>query len=71
MARKIGIYGNYFEDFYIGQSQKVKDKIDYVPDIIRHVNQVPIRFLKHIEGTDGLFEINLKRPLKTSGFFVF
>jgi hypothetical protein len=44
VVRKIGLYGNYFEDFYIGQTQKVKDKIDYVPDIIKHVNQVPIKF---------------------------
>jgi len=42
VVRKIGLYGNYFEDFYIGQTQKVKDKIDYVLDMIKHVNQVPI-----------------------------
>lgn len=71
MERKIGIYGNYFEDFYLAQSQKVKDKIDYVLDIIKHVNHVPIKFLKHIEGTDGLYEIKVKTTFKNIRIFCF
>ena len=71
MDRKIGIYGIYFEDFYIGQTQKVKDKIDYVLDIIKHVNQVPIKFLKHIEGTEGLYEIKVKTTFKNIRIFCF
>ena len=71
MVRKIGLYGNYFEDFYIGQTQKVKDKIDYVPDMIKHVNQVPIKFLKHIEGTEGLYEIKVKTTFKNIRIFCF
>ncbi len=71
MERKIGIYGKYFEDFYAEQTQKVKDKIDYVLDIIKHVEQVPINFLKHIEGTDGLFEIKVKTTFKNIRIFCF
>lgn len=71
MDRKIGIYGIYFEDFYIGQTQKVKDKIDYVLDIIKHVNQIPIKFLKHIEGTEGLYEIKVKTTFKNIRIFCF
>lgn len=71
MERKIGIYDIYFEDFYIGQTQKVKDKIDYVLDIIKHVNQVPIKFLKHIEGTEGLYEIKVKTTFKNIRIFSF
>mgnify|MGYP007002409456 CR=1 FL=1 len=44
MERKIDIYGSYFEDFYIGQTQKVKDKIDYVLYILKHVNRVQLSF---------------------------
>ncbi len=45
MQRRIGFYGEYFENFYIIQSQKVKDKIDYVLDIIKLVDLIPIKFL--------------------------
>lgn len=71
MDRKIGVYGNYFEDFYVEQTQKIKDKIDYVLDIIKHVDQVPIKFLKHIEITDGLYEIIVKRSFKNIRIFCF
>jgi phage-related protein len=71
VERKIGIYGKYFETFYVEQTQKVKDKIDYVLDIIKHVNQVPVKFLKHIEGTDGLYEIRVKTTFKNIRIFCF
>ena len=71
MERKIGIYGNYFEDFYIEQSQKVRDKIDYVLDIVKHVDQVPVKFFKHIEGTNGLYEIRIKTTYKNIRIFCF
>ena len=71
MVRKIGLYGNYFEDFYIGQTQKVKDKIDYVLDMIKHVNQVPIKSKNILKVQKACMKSKLKRPLKTSGFFAF
>jgi phage-related protein len=71
MERRIRIYGNYFEDFYVEQTQKVKDKIDYVLDIIKHVDRVPIKFLKHIETTDGLYEIRVKTTFKNIRIFCF
>jgi phage-related protein len=43
--RKILFYKSFFQDFYIGQSLKVQQKIDYV--------------LKHISGTKGLYEIRV------------
>ncbi len=69
--RKIEIYGKYFENFYVKQSQKVKDKIDYVLDIIKHVDQVPITFLKYMESTDGLYEIKVKTAFRNIRIFCF
>ena len=71
MERKIGIYGNYFEDFYLEQTQKVKDKIDYVLDILKHAEQIPIKFLKHIESTDGLYEVKVRTTFKNIRIFCF
>ena len=59
MKRKILFYGNYFLDFYSKQDDKTKRKIDFVLDLVRNVERVPIKFLKFLEGTDGLYEIRV------------
>ena len=58
--RQIIFHGNYFTDFYVEQSLNVQDKIDYVFKVIRTVDKVPEKFLKHMEGTDGLYEIRVE-----------
>ena len=39
---------------------KVKDKIDYIFRLIRTVEKVSEKFLKHLEGTEGLYEIRIE-----------
>ncbi|WP_114783481.1 type II toxin-antitoxin system RelE/ParE family toxin [Botryobacter ruber] len=58
--RKILFHGQYFADFYLEQTARVQEKIEYVFKLLRTVEQVPKKFLKHIEGTDGLFEIRIE-----------
>lgn len=58
--RKIIFYKHYFPDFYVGQTEKVQEKIEYVFKIIRSVQNVPKKFLEHLTGTDGLFEIRIE-----------
>ena len=41
------------------QDHKVKGKIQYVFELIRQVDQVPEKFLKHLTGTNGLYEIRI------------
>lgn len=38
----------------------MKEKIGYVFRIIKTVDKVPEKFLKHVEGTDGLYEIRVE-----------
>jgi len=38
----------------------VQEKIEYVFKIIRTVNRIPQKFVKHIESTDGLYEMRIK-----------
>ena len=71
MKRKITFYGNYFPVFYAKQNKKAQNKIDYVIDIIRCVERVPVRFLKHLEGTEGLYEIRISTTLKQFRVFSF
>ena len=59
-ARQIIFYGSYFKDFYIEADDNVKEKIGYVFRVIKTVDKVSEKFLKHIEGTDGLYEIRVE-----------
>ena len=58
--RNLYVYGDEFWDFYNAQSKKVQDKIDWVIGLVRALKMVPEKFLKHLEGTNGLFEIRVK-----------
>jgi phage-related protein len=58
--RQIIFHKHYFLEFYLEQSEKVQEKIEYVLKIIRTVQNVPKKFLDHMTGTDGLFEIRIE-----------
>ena len=60
MSRTIIFFENHFIDFYSKQDVKVKQKIQYVLELIRQVDRVPEKFLKHLTGTDGLYEIRIR-----------
>lgn len=64
MLRKILTYGGYFDEFYQNQDQKIRDKIDYVLDLVKHEQHVPVKFLKHLEDTDALYEIRVRTTFK-------
>lgn len=53
-------YKDYFEKFFIEQSEKVKAKIIWTIELIEEIERVPEIYLKHIESTDGLYEIRVK-----------
>jgi phage-related protein len=57
--RKTKVYRNHFWDFYNAQTEAVKDKIDWVISLVRTLQQVPEKYLKHMEGTDSIFEIRV------------
>ncbi|CAN5302281.1 type II toxin-antitoxin system RelE/ParE family toxin [soil metagenome] len=57
--RQIIFHGHYFQEFYLSVNDSVKEKIGYVFRLIKTVEKVSEKFLKHIEGTDGLFEIRI------------
>ena len=62
MARTIIFYENHFIEFYQLQDEKVKEKIKYVLELIKQVEKVPEKFLKHLTGTNGLYEIRIEYP---------
>lgn len=60
VERKIIFHGNYFTDFYLEQTEKVQEKIEYVLRIVRQVERVSKKFFDHMEGTNGLYEIRIE-----------
>jgi phage-related protein len=58
--RTISLYKDYFSDFYEKQKQKVREKILWTFRIIETLQHVPTDYLKHLEGTDGLYEIRVQ-----------
>ena len=58
--RQIVFHRHYFQDFYLEQSDKVREKIGYVFRVVKTVDKVPEKFLKHLEGTEGLYEIRIE-----------
>jgi phage-related protein len=58
--RTIITYKDYFEEFLSKQRQKVREKIVWTFLLIEEVQQIPETYLKHLEGTDGLYEIRIQ-----------
>ncbi len=58
--RKVVFYKNYFQDFFLKQSKKVKAKIVWTFELIEDLQRVPETYLKHIENTDGLYEVRIQ-----------
>ena len=58
--RKIVFFKSYFQNFFNQQSKKVKEKIVWTFDLIEDLQRVPETYFKHIEDTDGLYEIRVQ-----------
>jgi len=54
MIRKVIAYKDDFITFYKSQDTKVQEKIEYVLDLMRFERQVPKKFYKLLENTDGI-----------------
>jgi len=60
-VRSVVFYKNYFSNFFIRQRKKVKDKILWTLRLIENIKHIPVEYFKHVEGTDGLYEIRVKQ----------
>jgi len=58
--RELVFFDNYFEEFVKSLTLKVKNKIGYVLFLMTVSERIPVKFFRHIEGTDGLFEIRIE-----------
>ncbi len=68
-VREIKFYRHHFHDFFNELSEKVKSKIDYVLFVITVAEHIPVKFFKHVEGTEGLYEIRVEYESNTYRIF--
>lgn len=58
--RKVISYKHYFIDFLKSVPEKMQDKIIKTIEYVETLQMIPKKYLKHIEGTKGLYEIRAK-----------
>ena len=58
--RQLFFYKDYFREFYQAQNIKVKKKILWTLEIVETLDRVPEVYLKHLENTNGLYEIRVQ-----------
>jgi len=59
-VRVVTFYKSYFEDFFQKQKPKVQEKIIWTLRLIETQKNIPTNYLKHLEGTNGLYEIRIQ-----------
>ena len=69
--RTIIFFKDYFQEFFVKQRDKVKDKIIWTFELIEGIERVPELYLKHIENTEGLFEIRIQQGSDIFRIFCF
>lgn len=57
--RELFFFKDYFKDFYKEQPWKVQKKILWTLKLVETLNQIPEIYFKHLEGTEGLYEIRV------------
>ncbi len=58
--QRANILPTLFSWFFDQQTEKAKEKIDHVLFVVTHAKRTPEKFLKHIEGRKGLYEIRVE-----------
>ena len=57
--RKVIYYKDYFKEFFAKQPLQIKKKIVWTIELIEDHENISEKYLKHLTGTDGLYEIRI------------
>ena len=58
--RNIFYYKRYFLTFFMELNEDVKKKFDWTLELIATTDRIPTKYFKHMEGTNGLYEIRVE-----------
>ncbi|MFZ9612757.1 MAG: type II toxin-antitoxin system RelE/ParE family toxin [Crocinitomicaceae bacterium] len=60
-VRDILFYERYFEIFFLKQSPKIQEKMIWTLELLQELPVIPVQYMKHIHGTNGLYEIRIQQ----------
>jgi len=69
--RELFFYKDHFKVFYAKQAAKVQRKILWTLQIIEELERIPEIYFKHIECSDGLYEIRVQMGSNIFRIFCF
>ena len=58
--RQLIYFRQYYWDFFNAQTEKTKNKIDYVLFLVTVADRIPGKFFEQMTGYDGLFAIRIE-----------
>jgi phage-related protein len=58
--RRIFYYKTYYLDFFNSLDNEVKKKFNWTLKLIASIERVPVKYLKHIEDTTGIYEVRVE-----------
>ena len=64
-------FKDYFREFYESLTWKVQKKILWTLEIVESIDRIPEIYFKHLENTDGLYEIRVQVGNNIYGIFCF
>lgn len=70
-VRRVVFYQDHFEQFFLLQKNKVKEKILWTLELLENLLRVPETYLKHIENMDGLYEVRVQHGSDIFRIFCF
>ena len=59
-VREILYYKNYYLDFFIKLKPNAQQKFNWTLKLIATIDRVPSKYFKHIEASDGIYEIRVE-----------
>jgi phage-related protein len=69
--REILYYDTYYLEFFETLKPEVKKKFNWTLQLIASINQVPIKYFKHLSQSDGLYEIRVEQGSDIYRVFAF
>jgi phage-related protein len=69
--RSLFFYKDYFKEFYSRQTTKVQNRILWTLKVIEDIDRIPDVYFKHLENTDGLYEIRVQSGSNIFRIFCF
>ena len=59
-VRNVFYYKHYYLEFFEAQTAEVQKKFNWTLQLIATMERVPTKYFRHMEGTDGLYEIRVE-----------